>query len=166
MALSDYGFVGNDIIPNTPIEKVITGYLLAINKVYRGVYQQDRSSIIDFLASINTRYFIINNSSYDYLRIAEQSMFYDSAYSQNNIFKRFCYLNGTTGEFILFNKTNTAAMLLERNTIMQDVVAQLIDEGFQTSILPFYYYNNDYLTAVEFESFYRVYAYPFLKDYF
>lgn len=26
MALSDYGFVGNDIIPNTPIEKVITGF--------------------------------------------------------------------------------------------------------------------------------------------
>ena len=71
-----------------------------------------------------------------------------------------------TGEFILFDKNNDNAMLLERNTILQDAVAQLIDSGFQTSILPFYYWNNDYSTAIEFESFYRVFAYPFFKDYF
>lgn len=166
MALSDYGFVGNDIIPNTPIEKVITGFFLAINKVYRGVFQNDNGNLLNFLNSVGTRHFFIDNSSYDYLRVGERAMYYDSYYSQNNVFKRFCYLNETTGEFILFDKNNDNAMLLERNTILQDAVAQLIDSGFQTSILPFYYYNNGYLTAVEFESFYRVFAYPFFKDYF
>lgn len=165
MALSDYGFVGNDIIPNTPIEKVITGFFLAINKVYRGVFQHDNSDILDFLGSINYRNFIIGSSG-DYLRVGERAMFRDSYYSQNNVFKRFCYLNETTGEFILFDKNNDNAKLLERNTILQDAVAQLIDSGFQTSILPFYYWNSGYLTAVEFETFYRVFAYPFFKDYF
>ena len=163
MALSDYGFVGNDIIPNTPIEKVITGFFLAINKVYRGVFQNDNGNLLNFLNSVGTRHFFIDNSSYDYLRVGERAMYYDSSYLQNNVFKRFCYLNETTGEFILFDKNNDNAMLLERNTILQDAVAQLIDSGFQTSILPFYYHNNGYLTAIEFESFYRVLHIRFLK---
>lgn len=166
MALSDYGFVGNDIIPNTPIEKVITGFLLAINKVYRAIVGNDNGNISTFLASVSLRHFIINNSSYDYLRVAEQVMFYEGYSNINNLYKRYCYLNGTSGVFILYNATNDTTKLANRNIVLQDAVAQLIDDGFQTSILPFYYYNNDYLTAVEFESFYRVFAYPFFKDYF
>lgn len=139
---------------------------MAINKVYRGVFQHDEGNISDFLNDSLNRYFVFDSSYHDYLKIGERAMYYDSYYSQNNVFKRFCYLNETTGEFILFDKNNDNAMLLERNTILQDAVAQLIDSGFQTSILPFYYYNNGYLTAIEFESFYRVFAYPFFKDYF
>ena len=71
MALSDYGFVNNDIVINTPIEKVITGFFLAINKVYRGVFQYDNSDILDFLGSINYRNFIIGSSG-NYLRVGER----------------------------------------------------------------------------------------------
>lgn len=166
MALSDYGFVNNDIIINTPIEKIITGFLLAINKVYYAIAGSDNGNISTFLASISLRHFIINNSSYDYLRLAEQVMFYEGYSNINNVFKRYCYLNETSGVFILYNASTTADKLYNRNIVMQDAVDELIDDGFQTSILPFYYYNNDYLTAVEFESFYRVFAYPFFKDYF
>jgi len=166
MALSDYGFVNNDIVINTPIEKVITGFLLAINKVYNAIAGSDNSNISTFLASISLRHFIINNSSYDYLRLAEQVMFYEGYSNINNVFKRYCYLNETSGVFILYNGNNNNIKLANRNIVLQDAVAQLIDDGFQTSILPFYYYNNDYLTAVEFESFYRVFAYSFFKDYF
>lgn len=166
MALSDYGFAGNDIIPNTPTEKVITGFLLAANKVYRAVSGNDNGNISTFVSSVSLRYFIINNSSCDYLRLAEGVMFYEGYSNINNIYKRYCYLNETSGVFILYNATNNAAKLANRNIVMQNAVAELIDEGFQTSILPFYYYNNDYLTAVEFESFYRIFAYPFFKDYF
>lgn len=166
MALSDYGFDNNDIVINTPIEKVITGFLLAVNKVYRAITGNDSGNISTFLSSVSIRHFIISDSRYDYLRVAEQVMFYEGYSNINNVYKRCCYLNGTSGVFILYNATNDTTKLANRNIVLQDAVAQLIDDGFQTSILPFYYYNNDYLTAVEFESFYRVFAYPFFKDYF
>ena len=99
MALSDYGFVNNDIVVNTPIEKVITGFLLAINKVYRAIAGNDNGNISTFLASVSLRHFIIDNSSYDYLRVAEQVMFYENYSNINNVYKRYCYLNETATIF-------------------------------------------------------------------
>lgn len=168
MALSDYGYNGNDVLPMTPLDALITGFLKAVNKVYRAVHQSDYHDLVQFLADISENYFKIWNFDNDYLWLAERVMFNESYHSSGNVFKRTCYFDETTGDFILFNKEDDNARVAERNYIQQVAVDNLIASGFQTSMLPFYYTDfgySGYRYAPEFASFYRPFAYPISKDY-